>query len=80
MDMNQFHIAKEIGAASVGESDVKFDEALFELTNSARRRVRRGAVLRCYFRRSYGQGVGEGTEKGRGGDVQEARRVRDSSD
>ncbi len=35
MDVNQFHIAREIGAAFVGESDVKFDETVFGVTESA---------------------------------------------
>ncbi len=35
MDINQFRIARESGAVSVGESDVKFDEAAFEFTNGA---------------------------------------------
>ncbi len=37
MDTNQFHIAREIGAESVDESDVKFHETVLELTSSARR-------------------------------------------
>ena len=35
MAINQFHVAREIGALSVGESDVKFDETVFEFINSA---------------------------------------------
>ena len=34
MDINQFHVAKEIGAVSMSESDVKFDESVFEFVNS----------------------------------------------
>ncbi len=34
VDVNQVHVEKEIGPALVGESDVKFDEAVFELTDS----------------------------------------------
>ena len=34
MDINQFHVAREVGAVSVGESDVKFDETVFEFINS----------------------------------------------
>ena len=34
MDINQSHVAKEIGAVSMGESDVKFDESVFEFINS----------------------------------------------
>ncbi len=37
MDISQLHVARKIGAASIGESDAKFDETLFVLTNSARR-------------------------------------------
>ncbi len=35
MDINHFDVASEIGAASVGESDVKFDEVVFVFINSA---------------------------------------------
>ncbi len=35
MDNNQVHVAKESGAVSVGESDVKFNETAFEFANSA---------------------------------------------
>ncbi len=34
MDINQSHVAKGIGAVSMGESDVKFDESVFEFINS----------------------------------------------
>ena len=34
-DINQSHVANEIGAVSVSESDVKFDESVFESINSA---------------------------------------------
>ncbi len=35
VDTSQAQVAKEIGAVSVGESDVKLDEAVFEAINSA---------------------------------------------
>ena len=35
MDINQFHVAREIGAVSMGKSDVKFDETVFDFINSA---------------------------------------------
>ena len=35
VDVSQVHVAREIGAVSMGESDVKFDETVFEFTNSA---------------------------------------------
>ena len=34
MDINQSHVAKEIGAVSMSESDVKFNESVFEFINS----------------------------------------------
>ena len=34
MDINQLHVAREIGAVSMGESDVKFDESVFEFIHS----------------------------------------------
>ena len=34
MDINQFHIAREIGSVSMGESDVKFNDSVFEFINS----------------------------------------------
>ena len=34
MDINQLHVAREIEAVSMGESDVKFDESVFEFINS----------------------------------------------
>ena len=34
MDINQLHVAREIGAVSMGESDVKFDESVLEFINS----------------------------------------------
>ncbi len=34
MDISQDRFAREIGAASVGMSDMKFDEAAFKLINS----------------------------------------------
>ncbi len=37
MDTDQFHVAKEIGAVSVGDSDVMFDETVFEFINRTRR-------------------------------------------
>ena len=35
MDINQSHVAREIGAVSMSESDVKFDESVCEFINSA---------------------------------------------
>ena len=37
MDINQSHVAKEVGAVSMGESDVKFEEAVFEIINSIKK-------------------------------------------
>ncbi len=34
MGINQSHVARDIGAASTGKSDVKFNEAVFEFINS----------------------------------------------
>ncbi len=34
MYINQSHVAQEIGAVSMGESDVEFDESVFEFINS----------------------------------------------
>ena len=34
MDTNQSHLTKETGAVSMSESDVKFDEPVFEFINS----------------------------------------------
>ena len=34
VDINQVHVAKEIGAVSMGESDVKFDETVFEFAKA----------------------------------------------
>ena len=34
MDINQSHVAKEIGAVSMGDSDAKFDESAFEFISS----------------------------------------------
>ena len=33
--VSQVHVAKETRAVSMGESDVKFDETMFEFANSA---------------------------------------------
>ncbi len=35
VNVNQFHVARETGAASVGESCVKSDETVFDFTKSA---------------------------------------------
>ncbi len=35
VDISQFHVARETEAGSVGESDVKFDETVFEFAHSA---------------------------------------------
>ncbi len=34
MDINQLHIARVIGAVSMGESDVKLEESVFEFIDS----------------------------------------------
>ncbi len=42
VDTSQSHVAKEIGAVSVGESDVNFDEAAFEFINCTWRECEEG--------------------------------------
>ena len=82
MDINQSHVAKEIGAVSMGESDVKFDETVFEFINSTwneyEEELYYDAIL-SNLRRAHDQGVGGGSKKSRDGDVQEAWCVREGS-
>ena len=81
MVVSQSHVAKEIGAVWMGESDAKFDETVFEFINSTWKDYEEEAyVLRCNYRRTHDQRVGRSGEKGRDGDVQEARSVREGSD
>ncbi len=34
MDINQFHVARQIGVVSMGEPDAKFNETVLEIINS----------------------------------------------
>ena len=71
MDISQSHVAKEIGAVWMGESDANFDETVFEFINSTWKDYEEEAyVLRCNFRRTHDQRVGRSGEKGRDGDLQ----------
>ncbi len=80
MDINQSHVAKEIGAVSMGESVVKFDELVVEFINSTWKEYEE----ELYYEAISGelmikelQGAGRGREKGGDGDVQEEWSVRE---
>ncbi len=68
MDISQSHVANEIGAVSMGESDVKFGETVFEFINRTLREYEEETYYDVFGRSHDQTGSGDG-------DVQEARCV-----
>ncbi len=69
VDINHFHVSREVGAVSVGESDVKFDGAVFDCIDGSWREYEEELYYEAISGKVIGQGVGGGSEEGRGGET-----------